>query len=863
MKSKNDSVGFAPSDKELFDPRQLLAKWANSNSEWIRLLTSEVLVSGRPVSAATIDQAYALLRQENGLEQRVLATVPPLELEAPRDISAPSLRLIRLSEVRGINALQTGAVLEPHEGLTILYGENGTGKTGYSRVFKALADSRTADEILGDIEAESPVSQSAKLEYMLGTDQQMLSWDGTHGVAPFTRMSIFDSPAVNTHIDDTLDYVYTPLSLALFNHIIAAIQDVGDKIENEIRSLATSKLDLVARFQSTTSIYPLVTDLGATTDLAALQEKRVAKTDCEKELDKLSQTVASLRSDTLSAQITAAKQEQRILNQAVAAIDSLESLKVSDYNDALARREELTQDQKIFRQEFSAAADLPAEPEETWDQFIKAADEYRKHLTELNVHDSDRCLYCRQTLEDPARALLAKYSSYLEDQISEDLRQADRTLAAFRQQVEAIQVNELTSCIDEYSEQEIKPEYFEDIKAISMALQGLGEAVSEGQSATQVDSPGVQQRKARVNTILSSLPEQINTLENQQTNKSDQLKEKRQELAELQDQVELDISWQLIETQVKNAQQTERLKDLKRSLGGLQRAVTQLSKTSSDQLINRSFDELFAEESEALRAPSLKLEFVGRSGKAHRMKVMNGKHKPSNVLSEGEQKVLALADFLAEARLAGISAPIIFDDPVSSLDHRRVHQVSERIVDLSEENQVIVFTHDILFATTLINLSDKTKRCSFFHITDDGGKGQVSQASGPRSDSLGAIRKRINTSIQEAKAQQGETRDATVRNGYSHIRSWCEVFTEEELLQSVSKRYRANIQMTSLAHIDGDKLNQIAPKVVKIFEISCRFIEGHSQPQVTLGVSPTVSGLEAHWQELQSLRKLHQSPSDK
>src|SRR5699024_5981998 len=225
------------------------------------------------------------------------------------------------------------------------------------------------------------------------------------------------------------------------------------------------------------------------------------------------------------------------------------------------------------------------------------------------------------------------------------------------------------------------------------------------------------------------------------------------------------------------------LKDLKRSLSGLQRTVTQLSKSSSDQLVNQSFDKLFAEECEALRAPSLKLEFVGRSGKAHRMKVMNGKHRPSNVLSEGEQKVLALADFLAEARLAGISAPIIFDDPVSSLDHRRVHEVSERIVDLSEENQVIVFTHDILFATTLINLSDNNKRCTFFHITDDGGKGQVSRTSGPRSDSLSAIKGRINASAQEATTQQGEARDTTVRNGYRHIRSWRAVFTDAALPQ--------------------------------------------------------------------------------
>jgi predicted ATPase len=68
--------------------------------------------------------------------------------------------------VTGVNALVAGAVIEPHEALTILFGENGTGKTGYSRIFKALAASRTADElILGNIDTPPAQSQSATVNY--------------------------------------------------------------------------------------------------------------------------------------------------------------------------------------------------------------------------------------------------------------------------------------------------------------------------------------------------------------------------------------------------------------------------------------------------------------------------------------------------------------------------------------------------------------------------------------------------------------------------------------------------------------------------------------------------------------------------
>lgn len=158
MSSEVTTTGGAPeaqpvSAPELLDPRALLADWANANDEWVRLLVAEVIATARPIGEPTVEAAYQLFRQEKALDNRELPTVPMLNIEARQDESAPPLTLTRLSDVRGVNALVPGAVIEPHEGLTILYGENGTGKTGYSRVFKTLANSRTADTILGNVEA--------------------------------------------------------------------------------------------------------------------------------------------------------------------------------------------------------------------------------------------------------------------------------------------------------------------------------------------------------------------------------------------------------------------------------------------------------------------------------------------------------------------------------------------------------------------------------------------------------------------------------------------------------------------------------------------------------------------------------------
>jgi energy-coupling factor transporter ATP-binding protein EcfA2 len=736
---------------EFLDPRALLANWANENDEWVRLLVAEVIATGRPVSTSTIDKAYRIFRQENALDRRQLPAVEKIDIVARQDESAPPLTLIRLSEVHGVNALVPGAVIEPHEGLTILYGENGTGKTGYSRIFKALANSRTADTILGNIEVDASEDQTARLDFKLGDEPQVLTWTGDRGVSPFTRMSIFDSPAVATHVDDDLDYVYTPASLALFSHVTVAIHAVAAQIDASVGVLDTDGSGLLARFQRGSSVYPLIETLGASTDLADLKAKAITGDDVDTKLDGLAQAVGALRANTIGTQITALKAEQRVLTQAAAAAEALMAFDATAYNDALTRRAQLTSDYETFRSELFAAADLPDEPDDTWSQFIESGETYRQHLVELEAHDSDRCLYCRQPLLDPARDLLSRYSAYLEDKISADLRSTDAVLAELKRQAAAVQSNELVAFLNENRDTNDQPSYFAWVDTIEGARSALAAAATSGASASLTLLELLSQPKTDVDEALLAVGSSLTSLEEQQQNRAQALADKQAEYLEYKDAVELGKSWALIEAQVKNAKEADRLKDLRRPLTILAKAVTDLAKTASDQLINQSFDAFFFEECAALNAPVLKLQFVGHEGKAQRRKVMSGRHKPSKVLSEGEQKVLALADFLAEARLAGITAPVVFDDPVSSLDHRRIKEVARRIARLAEDNQVIVFTHDIWFVSTLLELSEAAKRCAYFQITDEGGKkGAVTRGTGPRWDTLNGIKRLSSKTARRA-----------------------------------------------------------------------------------------------------------------
>ena len=68
---------------------------------------------------------------------------------APED---PPVRILSILSTAHVNALSSEQPLtfEPH-GLTIVYGDNGSGKSGYARLLKRITRARHQEEVLSDV----------------------------------------------------------------------------------------------------------------------------------------------------------------------------------------------------------------------------------------------------------------------------------------------------------------------------------------------------------------------------------------------------------------------------------------------------------------------------------------------------------------------------------------------------------------------------------------------------------------------------------------------------------------------------------------------------------------------------------------
>jgi hypothetical protein len=180
-----------------------------------------------------------------------------------------------------------------------------------------------------------------------------------------------------------------------------------------------------------------------------------------------------------------------------------------------------------------------------------------------------------------------------------------------------------------------------------------------------------------------------------------------------------------------------------------------------------------------------------------------------SVLSEGEQRIVSLAAFLADVTSKPNSAPFIFDDPISSLDQTYEEHTAKRLVDLSTGRQVIVFTHRLSLLGQLIDKGNAGYR----NIRREAwGCGEHSDLPLFAKKPINAVKDLKNAKLREASKvleEHGyESYYPLAKAICSDFRILLERIVEFELLADVVTRHRREVhtkgKMYKLAKITSE-----------------------------------------------------------
>jgi len=223
-------------------------------------------------------------------------------------------------------------------------------------------------------------------------------------------------------------------------------------------------------------------------------------------------------------------------------------------------------------------------------------------------------------------------------------------------------------------------------------------------------------------------------------------------------------------------------------------------------------------------------------------------HGIDEILSEGEQGAIALGSFLAELALAENPCGIVFDDPVSSLDHWRRRDFARRLVKEAGIRQVIVFTHDTSFLGQLcdeIEAAGLPNSMSFLEWRGDSpgcvndGLPWDHQGYKSRIDALGRAQRKLAKVWPEYPGEE-ETRE--MRHQYDRLRATLERVIQDVVFNGVVKRYRDWIRVDLLEGVVGfDRADCEA--IGKLHKRSCDVITAHDPSSAKAEAVPSTTEL--------------------
>jgi energy-coupling factor transporter ATP-binding protein EcfA2 len=798
----------------------LIYEWSKGLHAWQRDALRRALEKGT-LSDDDVEDLRALVKAEAGISDTKKRTAVPLtEKHVPvGPASGQRLVLRAIENLQNVNAIANGQGLEfSQQGLTVIYGDNASGKSGYVRVMKRACRARDQDEaVLPNVFSSSTRVGVPSAEFRIDDqiEERVERWqEGRMSSGALSAISVFDTRCARVYIDKESDVAYMPYGLDLLVELARVSQVLREKLSQEI--LANSvDVEVFNHLLGETKVGALVGDLSERTDPKYVDELATLSV---KEQTRHKELRRAIREGDPSAKIaTLTRLERRLgrLDEAANTLRNALSDKALDrihqqYKDwAAARKAAEIAKEKAF----DAPKLLPGTGGDEWKDLFQAAKRFSETVaypgklfpvTQANA----RCVLCQQELLDGADRMKA-FQEFIERDVEKVLENRTKERAETKAILDNLDAGD--GLIDEETINEIhatSASVGDVVKAfrnsMEMRLVAAKKTLANGEERDRAGAiPNVSNAIAE---LRPNVEEHIKDL--QKLLRADERKQIEDEFAELEARIKLEKDKEGLKRAIKKLQLLALLEDALRrvSTTGISKKVTELNEIAITKGLEAKLNEEFA----SLGAHRIKMKLERRTAKGktlHKLRLQLNVPRDvplSAVLSEGEQRAIALGSFLAEVNLGGGSSGLIFDDPVSSLDHTRREFVARRLIKESEARQVIIFTHDLYFLFLLLDIAGKTAvPCTAQSINAWGGEIGIVRADVPfRGKSvrerIGELRARHQAAEKAFRTKNQSGYEAMIRDGYERLRESWERAVEEVLFAGVVQRFRQGLESQML-----------------------------------------------------------------
>ena len=817
-----------------------LSDWLRARPAWVAQAAHFLLETGS-IGPQQFDELAELCEAE--LQPGFKHQVPLIERHALLHERRTNLRLRSIGDIRGINALAPRRPLEFEQAnktvnLTVVYGHNGAGKSGYVRLLKHICGAKHQGRLLPNVFKPAAAPGACNVNFCSDGAESTIEWTTETGVVDkLSSIDIFDTSCGRAYLETSDEVTYEPRILQLFSALTTAGDRLSEMFERRNQTLHWKKDRLPADLRATTAgaWYESVNHATEQRELDELTD--FALEDTRNEIAQLQELIAEPDPAARAA----------LLEQRAQGLDALlQEFRLTAHLFNIERLEHLRGLDESLRNASQAAelaarlSEHPDDPvgltSQPWLELWRAARRYAEHQQEgglsfPSVQDGARCVLCRREYDVAAAQRISMFDEFMRSAAQQQL---EETQAEFEALVVELQRIPLDEGIAERTSAVLNP-----ISETTASIAGLTICVyAELRSLrTYVVNRRfdlIDQRYLNktldefghcVHSVLAELTEATMRAHEYRRAVNDGEREKRQRrlnelraacfLHERRDEIRAGIELLKQKARLEQARKRCRTGEISRKKGEL-----------IQEIVEHEFIGRFTEELERLRAGHFGAEIVreqvkkGRVAWRLQLRDAHGNAPTREVLSEGEQRMVELAAFLADVRGRPDTSTFVFDDPISSLDGRYEAAVVDRLLELSTERQVIVFTHRLSLLSLFTEFAGRFAgvNVNVVNIRREawgaGEPGSVPLSARSTKNLIGPLRDLVNKAGRIHKLEGFEAYLPHARYLCAEIRILIERMVENDLLGTIVQRHRRAI-------VTKDKLLELTV----INEEDCRLIE--------------------------------------
>jgi energy-coupling factor transporter ATP-binding protein EcfA2 len=834
----------------MLDITKELEDWLSQRNLWVQNAVNRI-ITNTAINEEDINDLVVLCKIEAGILVDANNELKPIKFSISPLCNVETLNPLvieSISDLKGMFALSPKSPLQlGKKSLTVVYGRNGSGKSSYVKVLKHACGARNPGILLNNIFEEDKQVKSCSIDIRIGSIQYKIYWKQEDGVAKkLKEIEIYDTDCSYVYVNSENEVTYEPWVLTLLTKITDTCIKVGEEIEKEIEN-NPSKIPLLPKEY-------INTDAGIWYSNLSYKNNKDFDSKCkwnielDNELQKLKLRLNVVNPLEQAKSLRNKKYALDRLNKNIEELDI--GLGIEIWKQYLDLKNDADLKRKVAKDDVNnvlGLTSLDGIGTESWKLLWEQARQYSEKVvyTEKefpNVSEGARCVLCQQLLTKETKDKLVSFEEFIKNSVQKQAVEAENKFKKFSSEIISNPSNDeiellINACgiVDERQIMLIKSVYNEfELKKNRLLC------------ATDIKDSSI----IPISEFLSYYKMEIKTLEEKACSFDDDAKILGRD--EIEKRInELEATKWLYQQRISIQEEVLRLSFINslekaKKMTNTQ-AISVKKSDLSNKLVTEEYMNRFQRELKLLGANQLKVELMKtRAQKGHifhQIKFKNCKEniKITDVLSEGEMRIVSLAAFLADVESRRNSTPFIFDDPISSLDQEYEEATVERLIGLSKNRQVIVFTHR-LSLLTLIEESVKKHgvETSVVSLKNEyWGAGEPNETPINVKDPEAALNFLINDRLSKATKilmEYGQTEYEPLSKAIcSDFRIIIERFIENKLLCDVVQRFRRSIN--TLGKLE--KISLITADDCKLFdELMTKYSKYEHSQSVELPVFP-------------------------